>query len=80
MPEISEYYLEVYAEEALSDRIVIHLSFTDQPVEIEELLCRLQARLRVKPEVIVEPEARIRKIIFTPKSRKPVRFVDKRNI
>jgi phenylacetate-CoA ligase len=78
MGEISEYYLEVFAEEALSDRLVIHLSFTDHPVEIEELLRRLQARLRVKPEVIIEPESNIRKIIFTPKSRKPVRFIDKR--
>ena len=78
MPELSEYYLEVFAEEALSDRLVIHLAFTDHPVEIEELLRRLQARLRVKPEVIIQPEANIRKIVFSPESRKPIRFIDRR--
>ncbi|MDF7823386.1 AMP-binding protein [Pontiellaceae bacterium B12227] len=78
MPEISEYYLEVYAEETLSDRLVVHLAFRKQAVDIEVVLRRLQARLRVKPEVIVEPEADIRRVVFTPESRKPVRFIDLR--
>jgi len=78
MPEVSEYYLEVHAEDALSDRLVIHLAFSARPVEVEVLLRRLQARLRVKPEVIVEPIESIRRVVFTPKSRKPVRFIDLR--
>ncbi len=78
MPEVSEYYLEVHAEDALSDRLVIHLAFSARPVEVEVLLRRLQARLRVKPEVIVEPIDSIRRVVFTPESRKPVRFVDLR--
>lgn len=78
MPEVSEYYLEVYAEDALSDRLVVHLAFSAQPVAVEVLLSRLQARLRVKPEVIVEPVADIRRVVFTPESRKPVRFIDLR--
>lgn len=78
MPEVSEYYLEVYAEDALSDRLVVHLAFSDRPVEVEVVLRRLQARLRVKPEIIVEPVGDIRRVVFTPESRKPVRFVDLR--
>lgn len=78
MPEVSEYYLEVHAEDALSDRLVIRLAFTARPVEVEVLLRRLQARLRVKPEVIVEPIESIRRVVFTPKSRKPIRFIDLR--
>ncbi|MCK5676789.1 MAG: AMP-binding protein, partial [Verrucomicrobia bacterium] len=78
MPEVSEYYLEVHAEDALSDRLVVHLAFSSQPVEVDVVLHRLQARLRVKPEVIVEPVADIRRVVFTPESRKPVRFVDLR--
>jgi len=57
---------------------VIHLAFSARPVEVEVLLRRLQARLRVKPEVIVEPIESIRRVIFTPESRKPVRFIDLR--
>ena len=78
MPELSEYYLEVSSETTLSDRLIIHLAFTNQPVEIDELLQRLQARLRVKPEVVIQSEANIRKIVFNPNSRKPIRFIDQR--
>jgi len=78
MPEVGEYYLEVHAEDALSDRLVVHLSFSARPVDVDVVLRRLQARLRVKPEVIVEPVADIRRVVFTPESRKPVRFVDLR--
>lgn len=78
MPEISEYYLEVHAEDELSDRLVIHLAFSARPVEVDVLMRRLQARLRVKPEVIVEPAESIRRVVFSPESRKPVRFIDLR--
>ncbi|MEN8256044.1 MAG: AMP-binding protein [Verrucomicrobiota bacterium] len=79
MHEISEYYLEVHSDGDLSDRLVVHLSFSSQPVELEVVLRRLQARLRVKPELVVEPEADIRRVVFTPESRKPVRFIDSRS-
>ena len=78
MPEVSEYDLEVHAEDALSDRLVVHLAFSDRPVEVDVVLRRLQARLRVKPEIIVEPVADIRRVVFTPESRKPIRFIDLR--
>lgn len=78
MPEVGEYYMEVHSDGELSDRLVVHLSFSSQPVEVDVVLCRLQARLRVKPEVIVESEADIRQVVFTPESRKPVRFIDLR--
>ena len=79
MPEVGEYYLTVHSDGDLSDRLVVHLAFSSQPVEVEVMLRRLQARLRVKPELIVEPEADIRRVVFTPESRKPVRFIDLRS-
>ncbi|MEN7972728.1 MAG: AMP-binding protein [Verrucomicrobiota bacterium] len=79
MPEVSEYYLEVHSEGDLSDRLVVHLAFSSRPVEVEVMLRRLQARLRVKPELVIEPEADIRRVVFTPESRKPVRFIDLRS-
>ncbi|VGO12035.1 Phenylacetate-coenzyme A ligase [Pontiella desulfatans] len=78
MPEVSEYYLEVLSDGPLSDRLVVHLAFSARPVEVDVVLRRLQARLRVKPEVIIEPMADIRRVVFTPESRKPVRFIDLR--
>ena len=79
MPEVSEYYMEVHSDGDLSDRLVVHLAFSNRPVEVDVVLRRLQARLRVKPELIVEPEADIRRLVFTPESRKPVRFIDLRS-
>lgn len=79
MREVSEYYLEVHTDGELSDRLTVHLSFASRPVEVEVVLRRLQARLRVKPELIIEPEADIRRVVFTPESRKPVRFIDRRS-
>jgi len=78
MPEVSEYYLEVHAENKLSDRLVVHLAFSARPVAVEVVLRRLQARLRVKPEVIIEPVGDIRRVVFSPESRKPIRFLDLR--
>ena len=79
MHEVSEYYMEVHSDGELSDRLVVHLAFSSRPVAVDVLLRRLQARLRVKPELIVEPEADIRRVVFTPESRKPVRFIDLRS-
>ena len=79
MHEVSEYYMEVHSDGDLSDRLVVHLAFSSRPVDVDVVLRRLQARLRVKPELIVEPEADIRRVVFTPESRKPVRFIDLRS-
>ena len=78
VPEISEYFLEV-ASEGLSDRICVHVALRpDTPEQKRKILDLLQARLRVRPEVCVESEDAIRRRVYVPQSRKPVRFFDLR--
>jgi phenylacetate-CoA ligase len=87
IPEVREYFLEVFhAGQKLADRLVIHLSLVNGVEEVGEtdegakaaVVRLLQARLRVTPEVVVHTHTEICQIVFTPHSRKPVRFVDRR--
>ena len=75
---ISEYYIEVEQQDELSDTLRIVLSMQDEmppPVGVSDIL---QARLRVKPELIFKSESEVRANVFTPGSRKPIRFFDRR--
>lgn len=78
IPEVREYYLVVEREAELADRLIIHLALRQGPIAMQAVLDELQGRLRVKPEIIVEQVEDIRRIVFTPESRKPVRFIDRR--
>ena len=75
---INEYYLVVTSESDLSDFITIHVSVKDRTCTAEMIQDKLQARLRVKPEVVFDDEANIMRQIYAQNSRKPIRFVDKR--
>ena len=78
VPEISEHYLEVESE-GLSDRVRVHVALSlDTPELKRKIQSLLQARLRVRPEVCVESEEAIRRRVYVPQSRKPVRFFDLR--
>jgi len=75
---ISEYYIEVEQRDELSDSLRIVLSLQDEmppPAGVSDIL---QARLRVKPELIFKSEGEVRAKVFTPGSRKPIRFFDQR--
>lgn len=76
--EISHYYLEVFDEEELSDRLVIHVSLLDSTLSAADLEEKLGIKLRVRPHVVIESEKNIREKIFLKSSRKPVRFIDQR--
>ncbi len=79
MDNVIDYYLEVKQTEDLSDDLYVHVSVKGETLYPEQLRKKLQARLRFAPHVVIdEPEA-LRRIVYTEKSRKPVRFVDKRN-
>ncbi len=78
VPEVSEYYLEV-GRDGFSDHVRIHVALSlggpEQKGRIQDLL---QARLRFRPEVVLESEEAIRRHVYVPQSRKPVRFFDLR--
>jgi phenylacetate-CoA ligase len=75
---ISEYYIEVEQRDELSDHLRIVLSLPDNGPLPDGMLEKLQARLRVKPELKVRSEGEVRSKVFAPGFRKPVRFFDQR--
>ncbi len=78
VPEVCEYLLEV-AEEEQSDRVRVHVALSPDTAAVRRRLEKLLvARLRVRPEVCVSAEDVIRRRVYVPQSRKPVRFVDLR--
>lgn len=79
MDEVSDFYLSVESAAELSDHLTVHVALRkDALLPAAEIALRLQARLRVKPSVRIEPEAVLRKLVYSPASRKPIRFVDRR--
>ena len=76
MDEIQDFYVSASSRTALSDLVVAHVSLRPgASVPAEDIGLRLQARLRVKPDVVIEPLEDLRRVVYTAKSRKPVRFV-----
>jgi len=76
--EISEHYLVVEGE-GLADRVIVHVSLQgDTPALRRRIVSLLQARLRVRPDLCVEGEEEIRRHVYVPHARKPIRFIDRR--
>jgi len=75
---VGEYYMVVDSDYELSDKIEVHVATTDSACTSAYIAEKLQARLRVKPVVLIEPEDALRKVVYDPASRKPIRFIDRR--
>ncbi len=75
---VGEYYLSVTSEGELSDHLEIYLSVTDISCTEKIIQEKLQAHLRVTPKVFICDEELIKEQVYSPGSRKPVRFIDRR--
>lgn len=78
LPQVKEYYLKVRSNEALSDHLTLYVALAGDPSQANDVLQVLQARLRVKPELTIVPIEEIRKVVYNPEFRKPIRFIDER--
>jgi phenylacetate-CoA ligase len=78
IPEISDYYVVVSSDYDLSDQVKVCVALKNQATTPEMIMDKLQSRLRVRPEVIVESEQNIRQQVYAGNFRKPIRFVDAR--
>lgn len=78
MPHVKEYYLRVRNNESYSEHLTIHIALDEGQTQTDDILQVLQARLRVKPELVLDHIDVIRKIVHNPEFRKPVRFIDER--
>ncbi len=77
--EIQDYFVTATTE-SLSDHAFVNIAVSDSAITATEVENRLQARIRVKPTVVVENIESIRQRVFNPNSRKPVRFFDNRSL
>ncbi|RJR16576.1 MAG: phenylacetate--CoA ligase family protein [Nitrospiraceae bacterium] len=78
IPEVSEYFVAVRSDFDLSDILSVHVSLSNGTCSPAGIIDRLQARLRVRPEVVISTEEEIKKQMLTGQSRKINRFIDRR--
>lgn len=78
IPEVTEYVLRVSSGDG-ADKVQVDVSLVkDTPEMRRKIEVALLARLRVRVNVNIVYEAVIRKQVYVPQSRKPVRFLDLR--
>lgn len=77
--EVNMYYIEVYTNEIGTDEILIHINVQGDSGIIEGLIKdKIRAKVRVAPRIAVEELEILRKTVFPEISRKPVKFIDRR--
>ena len=77
-PEIREYSVTATSDYDLSDVITVQAAVNDASCSAAVIMDRLQAHLRVRPEVVIVSEESVKRDVYPGNSRKPIRFVDKR--
>ncbi|NVN91083.1 MAG: AMP-binding protein [Desulfuromonadales bacterium] len=77
-PGISEYYVAASSDSDLSDEIKVFVSVGNASCSAEKIMDKLQAHLRVRPEVIIASEEQVKSQVYPGNARKLTRFVDKR--
>jgi len=77
--EIKNHLIEITVNELGTDEILIYLA-VDEPSDdfLSQIRDHFRARLRVTPRIEFLPLEELNKMVYLPKSRKPVQFVDKR--
>jgi phenylacetate-CoA ligase len=78
MPGISEYYVTATSDYDLSDIVRVSVALKDGSCTAGAIMDKLQAHLRVRPEVVIDSEENVRKQVYSGNSRKLIRFIDKR--
>ena len=79
LPGVSDYYVTATGEYHLSDTLRVYVALRDPDCTPQVIMDKLQALLRVRPEVTVVSEAQIRSQLSAGNSRKAIRFLDQRN-
>lgn len=76
---ILSHVIEISTNELGTDEILIKVALKENSEEIlNEIKDHFRAKLRVTPKVEVVEVEKLNKIIFTPMSRKPITFIDRR--
>ncbi len=81
IPEVRNYMVEVYTNSIGTDEIRVRIG-TENRTEafIKSIKDTFRAKVRVAPDIIIEPAEILAKLIMPPMSRKPIKFVDLRGV
>jgi hypothetical protein len=78
--EVTGAYIEVRSEADGSDDIRIVVGPDQSDLDAEKLAEKLQAHLRVKPELVIKPSVEVIKKMTGEGGRKPKKFFDFRTV
>jgi len=78
IPGIGEAYVEVRSTFDLSDEITVYVGYDDHQPDEQMIINKLQAKLRIRPNIIIQPREEILSIITLGGGRKPKKFFDLR--
>ena len=79
MEDVKDYVAEVYLNDIGLDEVLLHLLPVDDAEETDrKIRAYLQAKLRVSPHIRYITAAEMQKLQFPELSRKPVKFIDRR--
>jgi len=77
-PAVSEYYVAASSDYDLSDVVKVYAAVRDSSCTAEMIMDKLQAHLRVRPEVVIASEENVKAQVYAGNSRKLIRFIDTR--
>ncbi|MDA8430427.1 MAG: AMP-binding protein [Geobacteraceae bacterium] len=78
LPEVKEYYVMATTDYDLSDVVKIFVAAGSEACSAEMIMDKLQARLRVRPEVVITSDEHVKSKVYAGNPRKLTRFVDER--
>lgn len=78
IPGVSEYFVTASSDYDLSDQVKVYVAVNNRECTENIILDKLQASLRVRPEVIITSEETVNRWRNAGNSRKLVRFIDER--
>ena len=78
--EVENYIVEVFTNDTGTDEIVIYIGVEEVKTKHEKIIKdRFRAKLRVAPKIIFENPQEIARKLYPETSRKPIKFIDRRN-
>jgi phenylacetate-CoA ligase len=77
--EVVSYFIEVSTSELGTDELIAYIYTNNHSVDLEkQIKDTFRAKLRVTPSLKFISREEIEKVKFSPSSRKPVDFIDRR--
>ncbi len=80
IPDVKNYIVEVFTNALGTDQVQIRVHSTNRSeMFVKQIKDIFRSKVRVAPDILFESTERISKDQFPAMSRKPIKFVDRRN-